>query len=141
MFKPHGSVRVWSEGPLLISAFQGPWNYELGEQWMKLVTPAAVALGARGPFASLAIISGSVLSSPETLVLLRKVTRAGRATGMVANAHVVASDVEGACFAASIYAPVFEGLVPHRCFDDVESARAWLLAHLAQAPSGTPANT
>ena len=131
MFKQHGAFQVISDDQILMSEFEGPWNLELGLSWMKAIEPVAKMLAAQGPFASLTVIRSSALTSPETLALLRKSIVVGKEMGLVADAHVIAKEVEGSYLASRIYAPVFEGLIPHQCFESYDEAKTWLLAQLA----------
>lgn len=130
MFQPHGRFQVSSEGPILISEFDGPWNLELGLLWMQAIDPVARMLAAKGPFTSLTVVRSSALTSPETLTLMRKSIVVGKQMGLVADALVVAKEVEGADLASRIFAPVFQGLIPHDCFEHIEEAKSWLLTQL-----------
>jgi len=139
MFQPHGTFQVTSDGPILISEFVGPWNCELGLAWMQAIDPVAKMLAAKGPFTSLTVVRNSALTSPETLILMRKSIVVGKQMGLVADAHVIAKEVEGAYLADRMFAPVFQGLIPHACFELKEEAKSWLLTQLDASSIGRSA--
>ena len=131
-YRPHGTFSTYVEGQLMFSEITGPWNKELVEYWGQYCYPQAKALSDVGPYVGIAIIHGSMLCPVDALESLRRVVRYS-ATKLRCIAHVIVADasVDGRDFIEPVFARVYEGLVQHAIFYNVEDARAWSLALLA----------
>lgn len=134
-FRPHGRVRLRTEGRLLMADADGPFNLEL-LQLLRDTTPAVVRelipLGRWGNFCE---YHGSAMATPEALHLLDAMLQASHHdTRPVCTAYVIAPGVEGAGIMDAIYerAYVAAGL-RFRVFSDTAKALAWLREELAHA--------
>lgn len=127
-FRPHGNFLSRVEGRLMITDITGPWNKELVEQWALASNPIAKNLGLH---VGIAVIHGSMLCTPEALLVLRRA--AGHAAGALGCiAHVIVADktVEGRDFVESSFIRTYEGVLPLAFFYTLDEARAWSLARL-----------
>lgn len=134
-FRAHGHFTTRVEGQLIISEVTGPWNKELVEEWAYGSQPVAQALAAHGPHVGIAVISGSMLCTPDALKVLRQAARHA-ATTLNCRAHVIVADasVEGRDFVESNFERAYEGVMPLAIFYTLDEARAWALARLAEGP-------
>ena len=130
-FRPHGSFSTRVEGSLIISDITGPWNKELVAAWALQCYPMATALSKSGPYVGIAVISGSMLCPPDAMEALRRAVKYS-ATSLRCTAHVIVADagVDGRDFLEPVFARIYEGVVAHRIFYDLDAARAWSLDHL-----------
>jgi hypothetical protein len=134
VFAAHGSCLVRIDADLLVTEVQGPWNLELVDIWAADALPAARQLAGRGRWASLGVVRGSMLSTPDAVARLGGLIQEMLALGDVrASAYAIGRDVEGRGIMESGFERLHRGLVPVRFFDDECSARAWL-ADLLAAP-------
>ncbi|MFL6657607.1 MAG: hypothetical protein ACJ8GW_06015 [Massilia sp.] len=130
-FKSHGEFTVRAEGRLLISEAFGPWNKELVEQWAGALFVLAKPLGG---YVGISVVRGSMLCPPDALVALHAaISYGGARLQCLGNALVAAADVEGRTLLLPTYEKLYDPEPPHGIFLDLESARAWGLALLAQA--------
>jgi hypothetical protein len=131
-FRSHGHFTTRVEGPLIISEVTGPWNKELVEEWAHGSQPVARSLAAHGPHVGIAVISGSMLCTPEALEVLRQAARHAADT-LNCRAHVIVADasVEGRDFVESNFIRAYEGVLELAIFYTLAEARAWALARLA----------
>lgn len=118
----------------MISEVTGPWNKELVEEWAYGSQPLALALSKQGPHIGIAVISGSMLCTPEALKVLRQAARYA-ATELHCVAHVIVADktVDGRDFVESNFMRAYEGVLELAFFYTLDEARAWSLARLQQA--------
>ncbi|QYF93658.1 hypothetical protein KY495_23920 [Massilia sp. PAMC28688] len=134
VFRPHGHFVSRVEGKIIISEVTGPWNKELVEEWAIGSQPVALALSKHGPHVGIAVISGSMLCTPDALKVLRE---AAEYTARQLNclAHVIVADktVEGRDFVEPNFFRAYEGVMPLAIFYTLDEARAWALAQLAAA--------
>ncbi len=129
-FRAHGTFLSRVEGRLIISDVTGPWNKELVEQWALEAGPVARQLG---PHIGIAVIHGSMLCTPEALLVLRQAARHARASlACVAHAIVAAPSVEGRDFVEPNFIRAYDGVLPLAIFYTLDEARAWALARLAE---------
>ncbi|MES2018475.1 MAG: hypothetical protein V4484_18455 [Pseudomonadota bacterium] len=131
-YRPHGSFSTHVEGQLMISEITGPWNKELVEYWGQHSFAQAKALSDAGPYVGIAIIRESMLCPADAFESLRRVVRYS-ATKLRCIAHVIVADagVDGRDFIEPLFARVYDGLVQHAIFYNIDDARAWSLALLA----------
>lgn len=131
-FRPHGSFSLRVEGRLVISHITGPWNKELVTAWAKACQPEGKILSDSGPYVGIAVIGASMLCPPDAMETLRRAVRYS-ATRQRCIAHVIVAgaSVDGRGFLEPVFARIYEGVVEHRIFHELDEARAWSLAHLA----------
>lgn len=135
VFRAHGHFTTRVEGQIIISDVTGPWNKELVEEWAYGSQPVAKRVSARGPHVGIAVISGSMLCTPEALAVLRQAARHA-ATTLRCVGHVIVADqsVEGRDFVEPTFMRAYEGVMPLAIFYTLDEARAWALARLAEHP-------
>lgn len=133
-FRSHGHFTTRVEGQLIISEVTGPWNKELVEEWARSAQPVAQSLAAHGPHVGIAVITGSMLCTPDALKVLREAARYAAGT-LDCRAHVIvaAATVEGRDFVEANFIRAYEGVLPLAIFYTLDEARAWSLARLAEA--------
>ncbi|MCH8620731.1 hypothetical protein [Undibacterium sp. TS12] len=131
-FPPHGQFRLYLDGRILVTEVQGPWNVELVRRWAAEVRPYSLQLMPDGPWAGLALIKGSMLSTPEGMEVLAEITANGAQNlGCVANVVVAAADVAGRGVIESQFQRIYEGVCAYGFFYEIDEARRWLNALLA----------
>ena len=114
----------------MITEITGPWNKELVEHWALNANPVARGMGAH---VGIAVISGSMLCTPEALKVLRHAARhAATALSCVAHVIVAGREVEGRDFVESSFIRSYDGVLPLAIFYTLDEARAWALARLAE---------
>ncbi|WP_426107875.1 hypothetical protein [Massilia sp. TSP1-1-2] len=127
-FRPHGTFLTRVDGRLIISDVTGPWNKELVQAWALAVQPVAMGVG---PHVGVAVIHGSMLSTPEALLVQRRCAEhAARTLGCVAHAIVADKTVEGRDFVESSFFKAYEGVLPLAVFYTLDEARSWAAALL-----------
>ena len=127
IFVPHGEFQIRTEGQVIISEIQGPWNVEMMRAWGQSFGPVAQALCAQGPVGSIGVYSYSLLTSPDSIALLGKLLRYGVAHYQVeCTADVYDASVEGHTLAPLMFRKVYEGVVPSRSFVRVADAMLWV---------------
>ncbi len=114
----------------MIADVTGPWNKELVEQWALASNPVARKLG---PHVGIAVIHGSMLCTPDALLVLRRAAQhAAGALACMAHVIVAGKEVEGRDFVESSFIRAYEGVLPLAIFYDLDAARVWSLEMLAQ---------
>ncbi|OYT93295.1 MAG: hypothetical protein CFE43_03340 [Burkholderiales bacterium PBB3] len=132
IFVPHGQFHIRTQGQVVISEIQGPWNLEMMSAWGKGIAPITQALSAKGPVGSIGIYSHSLLTSPESLDLLTKMLRFSVAHyRVVCTADVYDASVEGHMLGKRIFKSVYEGSVPNQSFATEQEAITWVNQCLA----------
>ena len=122
-FRSHGNFLTRVDGRLIISDVTGPWNKELVEEWAIAAQPVAIGVG---PHVGIAVIHGSMLCTPEALLVLRRCAGyAAHALACVAHAIVADKTVEGRDFVESSFFRAYEGVLPLAIFYTLEEARSW----------------
>lgn len=136
VFRSHGQFATRVEGRLIISEVTGPWNKELVEEWAYGSQPVVQAMAAHGPHIGIAVISGSMLCTPDALMSLRRAAaHAAAHLGCLAHVIVASRDVEGRDFVEPNFVRAYDQVLPLAIFYTLEEARAWSLARLAEAGS------
>lgn len=74
-FPTHGKYKIYCDGRLLVSEVVGPWNIEFIREWSIASIPLCEELKAKAPWIAVAMISGSMLATPEAMDALHKVIR------------------------------------------------------------------
>jgi hypothetical protein len=132
-FRTHGEFSCYCEGQVLVTEVTGPWNRELVEEWGQFIYPDALVLSARGPYVGIAHIHRSMLCPPDALAALSKLVHyASKHLRCICNVVVVAPDVEGRNFVEPSFVKVYGDTVPYKFFYELEEAKAWSQALLAE---------
>ena len=115
----------------MVSEVTGPWNKELVQDWGQSCYPEAKRLSQAGPYVGIALIRESMLCPPDAIQALRHIVHLSAAR-LRCIAHVIVADpsVDGRDFLEPVFARVYEGLIEHAIFYDMDAARAWSLALL-----------
>lgn len=141
VFPPHGQFRIYRDDRILVTEVQGPWNVELVRQWAFALSPYVLQLKNGGPWAGLALIKGSMLSTPDGMEALGRVTVDGAKNyGCIANVIVASSDVAGRGVIESQFQRIYEGVCDYAFFDDLDEAKKWLIT-LLQSSQARPGNS
>lgn len=136
-FPPHGSSRFERRGQLLLLHSQGPFNAEHIQSLVSGFRLHAAELKPCGPWASINIVSGSIMATPEAIEALRRSALwAYQELGRVAIAYVVATEVEGRGLMTPPIQASGQGVVPVGLFPDYAAAEAWALQRLAEYTGG-----
>jgi CO dehydrogenase/acetyl-CoA synthase beta subunit len=86
-----------------------------------------------GTWGGIAIISDSMLATPEAMDALKKaVSYAVTRLGCISQVVVAAPEVAGRGIVEASFERVYQGLCLYNFFDDYASAKAWTLAQIAQ---------
>ncbi|MES2320271.1 MAG: hypothetical protein V4631_22565 [Pseudomonadota bacterium] len=132
-FAPHGEFTIRIEGRILISDVVGPWNRELVINWGKQALKHAKPLGASGPYVGMSIVHGSLLCPPDAFAALRvSLTYGNTHLGCIGNVLVADAKVEGRSLLLPMYEQLYDDSTPHFICLDIDSARDWALARLAE---------
>ncbi|MEJ7806541.1 MAG: hypothetical protein WKG03_11570 [Telluria sp.] len=130
VFRAHGEFLTRVDGRLIISDVTGPWNKELVEEWAVAAQPVAMGVG---PHVGIAIIHGSMLCTPDALLVLRRsAAYAARSLQCVAHAIVAGKEVEGRDFVESSFFRAYAGVLPLAIFYTLDEARSWAFGLLDQ---------
>ncbi|MBD8526084.1 hypothetical protein [Pseudomarimonas arenosa] len=128
-FSIHGDVRLEAAFPLLITHVRGPWNRELTRRWAAVSLPLAHEFAERGAWVGAAVVSESMMCTPEALSLHAQMAeRMVAEFGMVAAAHVALPGTEGEKLMHPVFESMFSRLCPYRRFETLEDMRAWGVA-------------
>ncbi len=129
VFRPHGKFKIWTEGALLLTEVIGPWNRELVLQWQKQAIVVAKELGQRAPYVGITIVRESILCPADAMEAIGQATSYALARlNCLANVVVAEHDVVGRDVVQFAYEKIDVG----HYFDDVETAKNWALALLAE---------
>lgn len=129
VFRPHGKFKIWTEGALLLTEVVGPWNRELVLQWQKQAIVVAKELGQRAPYVGVTIVRESILCPADAMEAIGQSTSYALARlNCLANVIVAEPDVVG----RDVVQFAYEKINVHHYFDDVEVAKNWALALLAE---------
>lgn len=143
-FQAHGQIEMWREGSIIRLRAQGPFNREavLGlaramADLLRADPPPAEASGAPGRFGDLLEISGSMITSPDTMAEMERFLGHMAALGQapVAIAYVAAPEVEG----RDIMLPLIEAMYQRQgrrfgAFETLAEARVWMQEQLDLVP-------
>jgi hypothetical protein len=125
-YRAHGSFSIRVEGRIIVSDVTGPWNKELVEDWALAAFPLAKEMMQHGPHAGVAIMHESMLCPPEAMASLKlAVQYSVKKLNCVAHIIVAGPTIAGRTLLESTFARIYEGICPHRLFDNVEQAMAW----------------
>ena len=129
VFRPHGQFRIWTEGALLLTEVIGPWNRELVLQWQKQAIVVAKELGRLTPYVGVTIVRESILCPADAMEAIGQASSYALARlNCLANVVVAAPDVVG----RDVLQFAYEKINVLHYFDDVDVAKNWALALLAE---------
>ena len=125
-FQAHGKFSLYRDGNILVTEVIGPWNAELIKAWAKAAIPYSLEMQAIGVWGAVAIITESMLCSPDALQALRKnVAYSVQRLGCISHVIVATADVAGRGVVEPAFQKVYEGLCASNFFYDYESAQQW----------------
>jgi hypothetical protein len=125
-FEPHGEFLNSIDDRIVVTVLRGPWNAELISIWSRDVYQYALELQKQGTWGGIAIVSESMLCTPEAMDALRNAVRFGvEKLGCISQAIVASSDVAGRGLVEPAFRRVYEGLCVSNFFDDYSSAKIW----------------
>ena len=126
-FKPHGQLQIHRDCQILVSEIAGPWNIELLELMRNALTPYAAELRKNGRGGCITIITESMLSSPEAMIMLRKLVKSGVENFDFAGQAIIAEkNVIGRGLVEPIFYPAYKNQCPFQFFYDYDAAKFWL---------------
>lgn len=135
-FLAHGSFSLQVEGRILLLHGEGPGNAELIEQYQLAVLRHREALAGQ-PWGNLVVLHGESLLTHDAVQLMNLSIGRSCASGMVA-AAVVLSDTNYPGLGEQLWHQIYVAAdMPHAFFDNIESARGWLLEQIDLANSKT----
>lgn len=126
--RPHGERKIWTEGRIFFSRNVGPFNLELLQHATEESRRERIRLTNSGPWATIAIISKSVMFTPDALDMVRSNMSDPKRNGnLVATAFVVPSGTEGRVFCEDLFTPIYAlAGAAFRVFDTLEPAKIWV---------------
>jgi len=133
-FQPHGVSEFEARGQVLVLRSQGPFNAE----HIQSLAPAFREFGGRlqqaGPWATINLVTRSLLSTPEAVEMLRRSAQwTHDHLGRVAAAYVVGREVEGRMIMLAEVRRSCAGIMPIEIFFELAPAQAWALEQIAAA--------
>lgn len=139
IFEAHGRSSIRSEGSIIVTEVEGPWNIESMLLWGQQFETFAMDLCKTGPIGSVAQFHNSILTSPDSFQLLRKMAAFSiKHRRLVVTVFVIAPHVEGHLLAKSIFGPVHDGLIPFHIFDSMDKGISFARDFLAKTtPTGS----
>lgn len=133
LFPSHGKYSLYRDGQVLVTEVVGPWNLELVQEWARSAIPFSIEMQEEGPWAGIAIMSESMLATPDAMTALRKVVAASiEQFNCIAHIVVAAPGVAGKGVVEPAFEKVYEGLCLSGFFDDYESAKKWAILEINQ---------
>ncbi len=131
LFPSHGKYSLYRDGQVLVTEVVGPWNLELVQEWARSAIPFSIEMHEDGPWAGIAIMSESMLATPEAMDALRKVVAASvEQFNCIAHIVVASPGVAGKGIVEGAFKKVYEGLCLSGFFDDYASAKAWAVQQI-----------
>jgi hypothetical protein len=125
-FPAHGASRFERRGQLLLLHSEGPFN---AEHIQSLVVPFQEhgrAMAADGPWATVNVVTRSILAPPDAIAMLRRSAEWTRDEYQrVAACYVAAADVEGRSIMLRLLYECYAGVMPVEIFSELEPALAW----------------
>ena len=125
-FPPKGDQSSWIQGRILITRVQGSWNLEQHRRASAQMAPLVGELESSGPWASLVILTDTLLTSLEVLAAGREAVASGALMRLRALAWVIGEGVEGRAVLLPRYRRLYEGLLPTEVFVSEREGIAWL---------------
>tara|TARA_E500000305_G_scaffold88361_1_gene75067 strand:+ start:790 stop:1236 length:447 start_codon:yes stop_codon:yes gene_type:complete len=136
--RPHGEREIWTDGRIFFSRNAGPFNLELLQHATEEARQERIRLTNSGPWGTIAIMSKSVMFTPDALDMVRSnMSDPERNGGLVATAFVVPPGTEGRVFCEDIFTPIYAlAGAAFRVFDTLEPAKVWVMEMIAEAAAG-----
>ena len=114
---------------MLLTEVIGPWNRELVLQWQKQAIVVAKELGRLTPYVGVTIVRESILCPADAMEAIGQASSYALARlNCLANVVVAAPDVVG----RDVLQFAYEKINVLHYFDDVDVAKNWALALLAE---------
>ena len=131
-FPIHGDIRVSVDDRLMIIEGTGPANIEAVQVYQENAQRFRDMLN-EGPWASLVLLKGEPLLSPEAKSKLIEIIRYASTQKVIATG-VVMQDLPYIKTIRHFWTSVYEETtLPYRFFDDEDQARSWLNEQIAAA--------
>jgi hypothetical protein len=135
-FSPHGQFDIRLDGRAFVTEVEGPWNVQLVRRWIEATMPYCQELVKGGPWGGIAIVSRSMLCTPDALAELgRAVAYSVKHFNCVAHIMVAAPDVEGRGIIEPAFRQIYEGVCAYQFFNHYADAKLWLDQLLAKTPT------
>lgn len=138
-FAAHGRVEMFFDGDILNYEASGPFNRELFESLALAQLEFLSTSSHDGPWASICLVSTSMLTSPEGLARYEEMIRAPKPDRFtpVATAFVVPPEVEGGKLMQPLLSAIFVRVGrPFRWFENMAQAKAWVGVQIEAARAG-----
>lgn len=134
---PSGHITAHIADRVLFFESTGPFDGEVVEAVIRAYRPLLQRLAEGGPFGHVSVFHRSMLATPDAMQAFDHLLGEWRRSGLspMANAYVVAADVEGRDRMIPVFARIFAGFSPFREFERFDEAEAWVRQRLA-APQG-----
>jgi hypothetical protein len=131
-YPAHGKLQLSLEGQLLIIKGTGPANVEMVQEYQRQVIGLRTQI-MHSPWASLVLLSGTPLVSPEARVLFVQIIKQAKSMHLSATALVFVN-IEFAGMAQQFWQEIYqEAGVNYDFFETEEEARDWLKSRLGVA--------
>jgi hypothetical protein len=138
-FPGHGSTRFERRGQVLLMHSEGPFNGEHIQSLAPHFMAYGKAMAECGPWATVNVVTGSALITPEAAEMLRRSGAWTRdAFNRVGAGYVVAPEVEGRAIVIPILEQCYAGVLATAVHADLASALAWAEGLIEQARGKDP---
>lgn len=129
---PRGHITAHIADRVLFFESTGPFDGEIVEAVIRAYRPLLQRLAEGGPFGHVSVFHRSMLATPDAMQAFDHLLGEWRHSGLspIANAYVVAAEVEGRDRMIPVFAQVFDGFSPFRVFERFDEAEAWVRAHV-----------
>ena len=119
---------------MLVLRSEGPFNAEHIQSLAPAFREHGGRLQQRGPWATVNVVTRSLLSTPEGIEMLRKSAQwTHDHLGRAAAAYVVAQNVEGRLIMLGEIRGACTGIMPIEIFEEFAPAEAWALVQIDEA--------
>lgn len=135
-FAPHGKIEVWPEGAVIYYDISGPFNLEGIKAFGRTMASLLKNWQPAGPFASLSIWRGSMLTSVDALTAYAHLLEASRAhfPKELVNVWFVPEEIEGRYIMLPKWQALYDASgYPLEIFASEQAARERLRWYLQQA--------
>lgn len=133
-FRPHGVSHFEEHGQVLVLRSEGPFNAEHIQSLAPAFREHGGRLQQRGPWATINVVTRSLLSTPEAVEMLRKSAQwTHDHLGRVAAAYVATREVEGRLIMLGEIRGSCAGIMPIEIFEEFAPAEAWALEQIELA--------
>ncbi|HRQ63250.1 MAG TPA: hypothetical protein PKZ76_00040 [Xanthomonadaceae bacterium] len=136
-FPGHGASRFERRGQILLLFSEGPFNAEHIQSLVPQFQSLGAALAQDGPWASVNVVTRSIISTPDAIDMLRKSALWTRdAYHRVAAGYVAGPDVEGRAIMLPILYRCYAEVIPVEVFHALDDGMAWAKAQVEAAMRG-----